>query len=275
MMKQNFENRGSRTAWDEMTTQELEDLLAQDFAADQDGFLSPEDILAITEVINDREEDTPSQADAQAAWEAFRARIQEEANPEDASTKRKARKIPRRFLRCAVVAAVLAALLAVPVAADYSPHHLVRWTEQHFSFLSRGDLPQENPGGVTYAEVKETVEDLATQPVLPQWYPLGTTLEEMTVDELVDGTSISILFSLRGDTFTLFIDVFHGEQDGTALYEKSPGDVETYYVGHIPHYIMKNMDRQTAVWRNGNTENAIHGNLSTTELQTMIDSIYQ
>lgn len=271
MMKQNFENRGSRPAWDEMTTQELEDLLAQDFAADQDGFLSPEDILAITEVINDREEDTPSQADAQAAWEAFRARIQEEADTEDAPTKRKARKIPRRFLRCAV----LAALLAVPVAADYSPHHLVRWTEQHFSFLSRGDLPQENPGGVTYAEVKETVEDLATQPVLPQWYPLGTTLEEMTVDKLVDGTSISILFSLRGDTFALHIEIYHGEQAGSTMYEKSPGDVETYYVGHIPHYIMKNMDRQTAVWRNGNTENAIHGDLSTNELQTMIDSIYQ
>lgn len=275
MMKQNFENRGSRPAWDEITTQELEDLLAQDFAADQDGFLSPEDILAITEVINDREEDTPSQADAQAAWEAFRARIQEEADTEDAPTKRKARKIPRRFLRCAVVAAVLAALLAVPVAAGYAPHYLVRWTEQHFFFATQNDLPQENPGSVTYAEVQETVAALTQQPVLPQWYPLGTTLEEMTVEETLEETSVYILFSLRGDTFALHIEIYHGEQSGTALYEKSPGDVETYYVGHIPHYLMKNMDRQTAVWRNGNTENMIHGDLSANELQTMIDSIYQ
>ena len=50
------ENQGNRPAWEEMTTQELEDLLWRDFAADQEGFLDPADILAMTEVINHREE---------------------------------------------------------------------------------------------------------------------------------------------------------------------------------------------------------------------------
>ena len=47
-MKQRSENQGNRPAWEEMTTQELDDLLWRDFAADQDGFLDPADILAMT-----------------------------------------------------------------------------------------------------------------------------------------------------------------------------------------------------------------------------------
>lgn len=277
-MKQHSENRGDRPAWESLSTQELEDLLAQDFADDQDSLLAPEDILAIMEVIDHREEDTPSQADAQAAWETFRARIQEEAAPEEAPVapaKRKPRSVPRRALRCAVVAAVLVALLAVPVAAGYPPNYLARWTEQQFSFVARDDLPQENPGGVTYAEIRETVEALTRQPVLPQWYPPGTVLEEIEMDEILDETSISILFSLREDTFILHLDIYNGEPAGNTMYEKSPGDVDIYYADHIPHYIMKNMERRTAVWRNGNTENAICGDLTANELQTMIDSIYE
>ena len=38
-MKHPFENQGSRPAWEDLTTQELDDLLAQDFAAGQDGLL--------------------------------------------------------------------------------------------------------------------------------------------------------------------------------------------------------------------------------------------
>ena len=50
--------------------------------------------------------------------------------------------------------------------------------------------------------------------------------------------------------------------------------VEPYYVNHVPHYIMENMGRRTAAWQNGNTENAIQGDLTVEELKQMIDSIY-
>lgn len=84
-MKHPFENQGNRPAWEDLTTQELDDLLAQDFAAGQDGLLEPEAILAMTEVINRREEDTPIDADVQADWENFRAQVREkEEGPEEA-----------------------------------------------------------------------------------------------------------------------------------------------------------------------------------------------
>lgn len=279
------ENQGNRPAWEEMTTQELDDLLWRDFAADQDGFLDPADILAMTEVINSREEDTPTDADLQAAWETFRARIREEEPPPTESIPEEApvavpfakpeRKKPgRKKLRWAVVAAAVVCLLAVPALGGDGVENLVQWTEQHFSFLPQNNLPQECPGAVTYAEVQETVAQLTIQSVLPTWYPEGTMLEEMEINDLLNGTSVDVLFSLGEDVFSLSISVYDTKQEGTAQYEKNEGYVEPYYVNHVPHYIMENMGRRTAAWQNGNTENAIQGDLTVEELKQMIDSIY-
>ena len=152
--------------------------------------------------------------------------------------------------------------------------NLVQWTEQHFSFLPQNNLPQECPGAVTYAEVQETVAQLTIQSVLPTWYPEGTMLEEMEINDLLNGTSVDVLFSLGEDVFSLSISVYDTKQEGTAQYEKNEGYVEPYYVNHVPHYIMENMGRRTAAWQNGNTENAIQGDLTVEELKQMIDSIY-
>lgn len=288
-MKQRLENQGNRPAWEEMTTQELEDLLWRDFAAGQDGLLDTEAILAMTEVINRREEDTPIDADVQADWENFRARIREEEPTPTESIPEKApvavpfakpeRKKPRRRkLRWAVAVAAVVCLLVtimmVPVSGERGVDRMVRWTEQHFSFGAQSGLPQEHPGGVTYKEVQETVEGLTIQPVLPTWYPEGTMLEEMEINDLLNGTSVDVLFSLGEDVFSLSISVYDTKQEGTAQYEKNEGYVEPYYVNHVPHYIMENMGRRTAAWQNGNTENAIQGDLTVEELKQMIDSIY-
>lgn len=280
------ENQGNRPAWEEMSTQELDDLLWRDFAADQDGFLDPADILAMTEVINHREEDTPTDADLQAAWETFRARIREEENtptesiPEEAPAavpfaKPERKKPGRKKLRWAVVAAAVVCLLAVPALGSDGMENLVQWTEQHFSFLPQNTLPQERPGAVTYAEVQETVAQLTIQPVLPNWYPEGTMLEELTVNEMFDGTNVNVSFSLKDKEFSLNIEVYDLEQIGTTKYEKNEGPVETYYVNRIPHYIMGNMEKHIVAWQNGNTENFIQGDLTVEELKMMIDSIYR
>ena len=292
-MKHPFENQGSRPAWEDLTTRELDDLLAQDFAAGQDELLEPAAILAMTEVINRREEDTPIDADVQAAWERFRARIREEettptesipeelsAAPEAVSYAKPERKKPRRRkLRWAVaVAAVvclLVCLLAVSAMGNGGLGNPIQWTEQHFSFRGQSGVPQERPGGVTYEEVQETVAQLTIQPVLPSWYPEGTVLEGMETNDLLNGTSVDIQFSRGEDAFCLSIIAYLAERSGVTQYEKNAGDVEEYSVSRINHYIMENMDSYAAVWQNGETENAIHGDLTVEELKLMIDSIYE
>ena len=280
-MKQRSENQGNRPAWEDMTTQELDDLLWRDFAADQEGFLDPADILASTEVINSREEDTPTDADVQAALADFRARIREKEDfpPESIPEKNsvapaKKTRVGRKRLRWAVAAAAVLCLMAVPAIANNTVDHLVQWTNQHLSFLSQGGLPQERPGAVTYAEVQETVAQLTIQPVLPNWYPEGTVLEDLEVSEMFDGTNVNVSFSLKDKEFSLNIEVYDLEQIGTTKYEKNEGPVETYYVNRIPHYIMGNMEKHIVAWQNGNTENSIQGSLTVEELKMMIDAIY-
>ena len=280
------ENQGNRPAWEEMSTRELDGLLWRDFAADQEGFLDPEDILTITEVINSWEEDTPTDADVQAAWESFRARIREEeptpteSIPEEAPAavpfaKPEKKKPGRKKLRWAVAAAAVVCLLAVPAMGSGAMENLVEWTTQYFSFLPQSGAPQERPGAVTYAEVQETVGQLTDIPVLPAWYPEGTVLEQLTVNERFSGTSINVSFSLRDQVFALIVTVYDSEQIGTTKYEKNEGYVEPYYVNGIPHYIMGNMERYSVAWQNGNTENSIQGDLTVEELKQMIDSIYR
>lgn len=181
----------------------------------------------------------------------------------------------RKKLRWAVAAAAVVCLLAVPALGGDGVENLVQWTEQHFSFLPQNNLPQERPGAVTYAEVQEAVAQLTIQPVLPNWYPEGTVLEDLEVSEMFDGTKVNVSFSLKDKEFSLNITVYSLEPIGTTKYEKNEGPVETYYANRIPHYIMGNMDRYTAAWQNGNTENSIYGDLTVKELKRMIDSIYR
>ncbi len=290
-MKYQPENQGKDPSWEELSTQELNDLLAQDFAASEDGVLNTEAILAITEVINFREEDTPADADVQTAWMDFRTRVREEETssaeniPEEipASSEvvpfvQSEKKPGRRKLRWAVAVAAVVCLLVctmvIPVSGERGVDRVVRWTEQHFSFCPQGGLPQERPGGVTYEEVRATVEGLTIQPVLPNWYPEGTVLEEMTVTEMFDGTNVNISFSLQEEAFSMSIAVYDLEPIGTANYEKNEGPVETYRVNNIPHYIMGNMEKYVVAWQNGNTENSIQGSLTVEGVKIMIDSIY-
>lgn len=281
------ENQGNRPAWEEMTTQELDDLLWRDFAAGQEGFLDPADILAMTEVINSREEDTPTDADLQAALADFWARVREEENtpteriPEEPPAapgavpfaKPERKKPGRRKLRWAVVAAAVVCLLAVPAMGSGAMENLVTWTAETFSFQRGTELP-DSLDSVMYEQLETAVTELTDLPVLPKWYPEGTTLERVEKNELINGRSVDALFSLKGETFTVAIMVYDAEQESVAQYEKNEGYVEQYYSNNIPHYIMENMERHSAVWQNGNTETFIQGDLTVEELKMMIDSVY-
>ncbi len=286
-MKDRPENHGKGRGWETLTTQALDDLLWQDFAADRDGSLDPADILAITEVINDREEDTPTDADVEAALTDFLARVKEESAPTERipeappaapaavpAAKPERKRAGRRKLRWVVVAAAVVCLMTVPAMGSGAMENLVEWTTQHFWFLPQSSAPQERPGAVTYEEVQNTLAQLTDLPVLPTWYPEGTVLEKMEVNDLLNGTGVDVLFSLGEDIFSLSISVYDSKQEGITQYEKEEGYVEPYYVNHIPHYIMGNIGRYTVVWQNGNTENAIQGDLTVEELKQMIDSIY-
>ncbi len=308
-MKRQDQHAEGASVWAAYTTQELENLLRQDFETPQ-GTLKPEDVLAIAEELNRRETDTPTQETVQASWEAFRARMragdrpaqEEKEAPSPAAAHPPAgqparRKALRRGVAVAAVVCLMVCLLAVPVQGQSLLESLVSWTGSTFTFLPQEDtgeepanLPSladpsfsareefsddETYSKVVYQQVEEAVADLTDRPVLPTWYPEGSLLTRVEENPMDDGYNFTLVFSWNDTEFMVSVTVYNLEADMDTLnYEKNEGSPEEYYVNGIPHYIMGNMARNSAVWRNDTAECSIRGFLTTDQLKQIIDSIY-
>ena len=143
---------GQYAGLEQLSTQALEDLLQQDFAAGED-HSNPDLVMAIMEVMEQRTPQAAPAVDVDAAWNAFRAGniapMEPEADaagplpeavpvpPSAAPQKPRRRKAPRRALAVAVVVCVLVCLFILPVQGSSLLQNLVQWSDANFSFLSR------------------------------------------------------------------------------------------------------------------------------------------
>lgn len=285
-MKDSKTGQGNPVDLDRLSIPELEGLIRNDFLASH-GRTDPEFVAAAMEVIARRKAEGSPQADVDAAWETFQTRMkqkygQQEDAPELPPSAGQAPERPkkRRWLRPAVAAAAVVAILVclslVPVQGTSLLGTLVGWTDDTVSFI-----PKENNSSnaffndVRYQRVEKTISGLTDQPILPTWYPEGSSIIRVEENTASNGLNIVIIFSLENKEFSLSIGIYNSPEDLPAhRYEKNDGSVEEYYCNHIPHYIMGNMEQNCAVWRNGFVECSIQGFLSTDILKQMIDSIY-
>lgn len=143
---------GQYAGLEQLSTQALEDLLQQDFAAGED-HSNPDLVMAIMEVMEQRTPQAAPAVDVDAAWNAFRAGkiapMEPEAEaagplpevapvpPSAAPQKPRRRKAPRRALAVAAVVCVLVCLSILPVQGSSLLQNLVQWSDANFSFLSR------------------------------------------------------------------------------------------------------------------------------------------
>ena len=291
-MKHSMENSEKYPGLDQFSTERLNELLHQEFISSGETDPDVAFIQAIMAVIEQRNALEATNEEAEASLRQFHAQYmaQENASAEPAApvpTPRtspvtsfppfsKTAKRPRRWIAMAATICVLVCLLAVPAQAGFW-ETFVRWTSEEFSFLSDSQQEEDDKifSDAMYSQLSETVAGLTDQPVLPTWYPQGSSIiraEENSSDTL---RNVTVTFLLNGKEFLLFITTYNTEEDlSIGNYEKNKGAPEEYLVHGIPHYIMGNMERNVAVWRNGTTECCISGFLSVEELKQMIDSIY-
>lgn len=285
-MKDSKTGQGNPVDLDRLSIPELEGLIRNDFLASH-GRTDPEFVAAAMEVIARRKAEGSPQADVDAAWETFQTRMkqkygQQEDAPELPPSAGQAPERPkkRRWLRPAVAAAAVVAILVclslVPVQGTSLLGTLVGWTDDTASLLP-GENSDKNIffNDIMYQRVVETISTYTDQPILPTWYPEGSSIIRVEENSVNNGYSIIIIFSLDGNEFSLSIGLYDDAASlPTHQYEKNEGSVEEYYSNGIPHYIMGNMEQNSAVWRTGTTECSIQGFLSVDEIRQMIDSIY-
>lgn len=276
-----------------LSTEELEKLLCQDLALDDDLEQDSEYIMAIMEVISRRDTDkTTHTVDVDAAWRDFQENYQGQADvyeavylcdqPSDSQqggeTGKKARvpKPARVLFRVAVAAAVLAALLAVPAFGQESLFQIAaRWTQEQFGFQYVDMDQQLDAIPEEYVEFEAALRDVGVEQItVPRYIPEEFQVVEQSLNILPETGAVD--FSVLYQVGTSYLIFQATEYTGKTLhYEKDNNDVEVYTCGGIDHYMFINNDNSNvATWHIDGVIYAIGSNLAVADVKDVIDSMY-
>ena len=283
--------------FEQLSTEELNNLLAQDFAAMDEEGPDVDYIMAIMEVINKREQAAEHQSDVDAAWKEFQEQYQGQAaafnrsnycetdsshRDQPSSTSPSPKKT--HTLRLLLIAVIMIALLG-GTASGFGRvfQAVVNWTAETFGFespygekISAEASIQEDP----YIRLRSVVAEYTNLSVIPNWAPDGTVKEsesETRVTERKDSIVLSGSYQVGTRQFIIRIRVYNDTlTDYTSIYQwDAKQTVLSYNAGGLNHNIVCNNQKSSVAWTNENVECLIQGDLSVEELETMIDSIYE
>ena len=275
----------SGTYWDQLSTEQLEDILRADIASPNQ--TNDETVFHILEVLEKREKENPSGRlpDTDQAWQEFQKYynipegegeslypIRNNQEKRSASVPTKTRSVfrPRKIL---VVAAVLILMFGGMLTAQAAGVDVFgaigRWTEETFHF----DIVQDNDRTSLFQETATQAK--IPQDFVPTWVPDGFEGAEPQVDTVENYmTSIICVYSNQEKTYSVDIERYYNKADiETLVIEKDDTNVCSYESNGKTFYIMSDMEYLTATWTDGTFVETISGQLSMDEIKTIIDSI--
>lgn len=264
--------------YDAMSTEELEEILRLDLDAPQEQESDTYVLLTIMEVLAQRKKPEKT---AFEALESFRQNYMPEEDrtaPVLNCKKRINSRTPARWLRTlAATAAVIAVILLTSVTAKAFGWDIwdavIKWTEDTFH-ISIGNPSDAREPGVNnnFASLEEALlRNEVSISLAPTLFPEGYTLSSITIEETPLQKVYTAIYH-DGDV-SLRITVREYVAADPEYIEQTEGLIETYEALGITYYLFANNSRTQAVWINESFECYILGELSITELKTMIDSI--
>lgn len=282
--------RGNRdfSSYDEMPTEQLEEILRADFYLSDNGKSDGELVEHILEVIRERDKDIPDRrlTDPDEAWERFKNR-QRSADDKviDIHSAEKAERHTGRpnkirySRRLANIAAVLACVIiagtTTACAAGINVWNMFKsWTEETFSFIP-GAAERQSEEVIVPEQLQGLAEALekygATESVLPGHIPGGY---ELVKDDCYEQREFILLntYISNEDSTISFLYMLYFEEDFYGEFEKDPGDHSFYEHNGITYYIYTNTEDSVVAWTNGRLECMITG-LPEDEIYKVIESI--
>lgn len=190
----------------------------------------------------------------------------------------------RALFKLLPIAAVLVLLLGSVTAQAFGWNifgAIARWTSEIFR-MGSDSTPyatiQTNPlaeGEEAYYDtLEEAVEAFGiTAPIVPKWIPERFELAEVTAVNKTSGVFICADY-MSGDK-VLQIRYREKKNSNFSSMEQESNQVEAYSAGEVRHYLLMDMDREKALWQNGELECVIAGNVTRGEMREIIDSIYK
>lgn len=288
-MTSNHSESGKFSYLRDLPTEELEQLLQQDFILNENSESDTDYIKAIMEVIMSRERKDPDERNAMidAAWEDFQENYHGQSTayepvpfpeydsstiPQVNSVSRK--KAPRRIIGSIAVAAAIICLLVSFASASGWLKALVTWTSETFSFVSPKrdvEVPElDDP----YMNLRLEVADYTDSEVVPIWAPEGTVLESaIRVLERQDVTIVESAFLFDSGEFTIRYRIYDTIPNEYPIFYEWTTEHTHYIHDGIEYHIASNNRDNTASWINDGVEGMIQGDLSEDDLKQMVDSI--
>lgn len=292
--------------FDEMSTEELNEILWQDSQLPDVEESDTDAILYIMEVIEKRSKELPASdfEDVDRAWDSFNQNYRFASSDErplfdldDAtqqnSTSDKTQILQpaphsnarphRRVLRTAsILAAVIAVLLATSLTAYALGFDLwgaiANWTKETFGFTTTESaqtiapsVAKEIPVPLTTIAKEMDIHDVPIA-ILPSYIPDGYAESEFQYDETTESMIFYCLLEKENTSITLFYNAYFG---GQALYqfEKDIVNPEQYECNGTVYYIMTNEGVYLAAWTTNNIECNIAGVITHDEIIKIIQSI--
>lgn len=274
-------------AYDDMSTETLNEILRQDFLKANDETLDEDTILYITQIIADREDEKTTGLfdDVELSWQSFRQNFiapdaicsgeDNRISRSDTIQPNRKKKPYIRTLRAALIAAVITLLFVGAAYAANALGWLPKWTEDYFTFA---DTPETSEAQAFDGNNCVTLEDVlalynAPDNIVPTYVPDGYEQVEFSYTASPNNhTAFVIIYSDETDfiSFSYLID----NSETVSSYTKDGGEPAVYEAGGITHYIVTNTDKYKAIWQREDFECSIFGYKSREELIKAIDSMY-
>lgn len=286
---------------DQLSTQELEELLQKDAEAPDGGDLDM--VMYIMEVIEKREGGT-SEADKEAAAQALEEFFTIYDSPEgegchlypcddsDSVThesgdcirtpKHRTFSVSKALLIAAALICVSSLIVCTALGFERVFQMVGKWTSEVFTFENKytGDIPEENnepeefpAEDAQYATIDEALDAYGiTEKVIPA-LPEGfeTVAVKVSSPEQSNFTKFSALYQ-GGDKY-IVLQVVAFSQAHAFDFEKDDASVNEYQQNGITYYFYQNKNSNCVTWFNGNLECLIDTDASSDTLFSMITSL--
>ena len=284
------QNREKYAYLEQLTTRQLEELLLADLD-DDSGRDTSEVVFHILEVLREREKDPAQEPDVDQAWERFQTyyntpegegqslypcvqdRLETHQEKDTPTMKKSGSRFafPRRGLTTA--AAVVALLFALMLGVQASGHDifgaLAQWSDEIFRFGA------SNQSKYYDMFLEELGKNDIPKNYVPTQFPDGFEASEPEVWSDNLGTSVQIEFhNSKGASFLISIGRYHSPDAAKEIsYEKDFIPVKTCTTNSMDFFILSNMNKVIATWKNGTFMEVIQGDLSVEDVENILNSI--
>lgn len=273
-------SRESYTRYDEMTTDQLREILRKHAHGELEKEPDTEELFYIMEVLANKESENPEKQ-IKSTEEAYATFVKHYA-PEMAEEKpipfpKRGASATRWIKRVAVVAIVCVALTTAAVSAKaFAPdfwEKVAIWTREFFHFQDVTDGTEgEKPEKENNAELDSLHEALEQQDgVAPHWIPEGYVCTSINAKVTPKALRISAVYNKGEEQLVIQIRQEFGSDP--VQIEKNEDLIEIYTTDGVDYYIFSNDKFMQTAWIVGEYECIIIGNLTMEEMKKVIDSI--